>query len=268
MTMSAADFLDQWFETDPLKATMSASGTIRHVPGDPPPGTAYVRCTITWARSTASCEPGEYREEGRAQSARRSRAPPGRSAPRSEPRPPSSTSVPEATRLLGAVTSAGDEATGRVTLSSLDPRQTFGRLLPSGLLDGPFLAEVARYRYRGSSGKVNLALGRASRVHVPARRGRPPARRDQLQPEHRLHGAGLRRREVRSLQPASVHRHGHSDPGRPVDGASGQARHELLSSSTRPTTWPRATSGTTAGAMRSGRPSSTRSRSGRRTSAT
>ena len=28
MTMSAADFLDQWFETDPLKATMSASGII------------------------------------------------------------------------------------------------------------------------------------------------------------------------------------------------------------------------------------------------
>ena len=41
MTMSAADFLDQWFENDPLKATMSASGIIG-VPGDPLPGTAYV----------------------------------------------------------------------------------------------------------------------------------------------------------------------------------------------------------------------------------
>ena len=58
----------------------------------------------------------------------------------------------------GAVTSAGDEVTGRVTLSSLDPQQTFVRLLPAGLLHGSFLAEVARYRYRGSSGKVNLAL--------------------------------------------------------------------------------------------------------------
>src|SRR5436190_1923499 len=28
MTMGAADFLDQWFETDVLKATMSASGII------------------------------------------------------------------------------------------------------------------------------------------------------------------------------------------------------------------------------------------------
>ncbi len=32
MTMSAADFLDQWFETEPLKATMSASRHHRHVP--------------------------------------------------------------------------------------------------------------------------------------------------------------------------------------------------------------------------------------------
>ncbi len=33
MTMSAADFLEQWFETDPLKATMSASGIIGTYPG-------------------------------------------------------------------------------------------------------------------------------------------------------------------------------------------------------------------------------------------
>jgi Phytoene dehydrogenase and related proteins len=45
-----------------------------------------------------------------------------------------------------------------VTLSSLDPQQTFVRLLPPGRLDASFLQEVERYRYRGSSGKVNLAL--------------------------------------------------------------------------------------------------------------
>src|SRR5262245_33469015 len=42
MTMSAADFLDQWFETDPLKATMSASGIIGTYQGVRSPGTAYV----------------------------------------------------------------------------------------------------------------------------------------------------------------------------------------------------------------------------------
>ena len=42
MTMSAADFLDQWFETDPLKATMAASGIIGTFQGVRSPGTAYV----------------------------------------------------------------------------------------------------------------------------------------------------------------------------------------------------------------------------------
>jgi phytoene dehydrogenase-like protein len=42
MTMSAADFLDEWFATDPLKATMAASGIIGTYLGVRSPGTAYV----------------------------------------------------------------------------------------------------------------------------------------------------------------------------------------------------------------------------------
>src|SRR3954462_11681555 len=42
MTISAVDFLDQWFETDVLKATMSASGIIGTFLGVRSPGTAYV----------------------------------------------------------------------------------------------------------------------------------------------------------------------------------------------------------------------------------
>src|SRR5437667_621143 len=42
MTMSAADFLGQWFETDPLKATMAVSGIIGTFQGVQSPGTAYV----------------------------------------------------------------------------------------------------------------------------------------------------------------------------------------------------------------------------------
>src|SRR5688572_14808965 len=42
MTMSATEFLQQWFETDPLIATMSASGIIGTFQGVRSPGTAYV----------------------------------------------------------------------------------------------------------------------------------------------------------------------------------------------------------------------------------
>jgi len=42
LTMSAADFLDQWFESDVLKAPMSVSGIIGTFLGVRSPGTAYV----------------------------------------------------------------------------------------------------------------------------------------------------------------------------------------------------------------------------------
>ena len=43
-------------------------------------------------------------------------------------------------------------------LSSADPQVTFLDLLEPGTLDPEFEDGVRRYRFRGSSGKVNLAL--------------------------------------------------------------------------------------------------------------
>src|SRR5207245_11749828 len=42
MTMSAADYLDEWFETDALKAGLCSSGIIGTMLGPRSPGTAYV----------------------------------------------------------------------------------------------------------------------------------------------------------------------------------------------------------------------------------
>jgi phytoene dehydrogenase-like protein len=43
-------------------------------------------------------------------------------------------------------------------VSSADPRVTFVKLCEPGLLPAEFLADVNHFKYRGSSGKVNLAL--------------------------------------------------------------------------------------------------------------
>src|SRR3979411_298135 len=42
MTMSAADYLDEWFETDALKAGLCSSGIIGTLLGPRSPGAAYV----------------------------------------------------------------------------------------------------------------------------------------------------------------------------------------------------------------------------------
>jgi len=158
LTMSAADFLDQWFETDPLKATMSASGIIGTFQGIRSPGTAYVLLHHYMGEID-----GVLRAWGIPRGGTGAVSEAIASAARSfgaeiRTETPVEHFLTRGDEVIGAVTSAGDEVTGRVTLSSLDPQQTFVRLMPSGVLDGPFLEEVARYRYRGSSGKVNLAL--------------------------------------------------------------------------------------------------------------
>jgi phytoene dehydrogenase-like protein len=158
MTMSAADFLDQWFETDPLKATMSASGIIGTFQGIRSPGTAYVLLhhymgeidgvLRAWGipRGGTGAVSSSIADAARSLGAEiRTEAPVAQLLTRGA-------------EVTGVILESGEEVTGRVTLSSLDPHQTFDRLTPAGHLDASFLEEVGRYRYRGSSGKVNLAL--------------------------------------------------------------------------------------------------------------
>ena len=58
----------------------------------------------------------------------------------------------------GVVLQNGDEIAAGVVASSVDPRLTFLRLLEEGTLPEEFLDDIHRYKFRGSSGKVNLAL--------------------------------------------------------------------------------------------------------------
>jgi phytoene dehydrogenase-like protein len=52
----------------------------------------------------------------------------------------------------------GEEIRARAVASSVDPRLTFGALVDPQVLPDAFVEDVRRFRYRGSSAKVNLAL--------------------------------------------------------------------------------------------------------------
>ena len=87
MTMSAIDFLDQWFETDVLKATMSASGSSARflVCGRREQRTCS--CTTTWERLTAPSAPGDLPAAARALSQMPSPTPRAKPEQKSAPRP-------------------------------------------------------------------------------------------------------------------------------------------------------------------------------------
>jgi phytoene dehydrogenase-like protein len=61
-------------------------------------------------------------------------------------------------RANGVVLTNGDELDAEMVLSSVDPNLTFLKFLDARELPGEFVDDVRRYKFRGSSGKVNLAL--------------------------------------------------------------------------------------------------------------
>jgi phytoene dehydrogenase-like protein len=158
MTMSAADFLDQWFETDPLKATMSASGIIGTFQGVRSPGTAYVLLHHYMGEID-----GAFRAWGIPRGGTGGVSLAIASAARAlgaEIRTEAEVARIDvfAGRATGVTLTSGEELEAGAVLSSADPRVTFTGLLEPGTLDPEFAADLARYKFRGSSGKVNLAL--------------------------------------------------------------------------------------------------------------
>src|ERR1019366_8418287 len=61
-------------------------------------------------------------------------------------------------RATGVVLANGDEIYADVISSSVDPRLTFTKMIEPGNLPDDFMEGVQRYKFRGSSGKVNMAL--------------------------------------------------------------------------------------------------------------
>jgi phytoene dehydrogenase-like protein len=158
MTMSAVDFLDQWFETDVLKATMAASGIIGTFLGVRSPGTAYVLLHHYMGEID-----GAFRSWGLSRGGTGAISNACAAAAReagAEIRTDTTVSrvIVKDGAAVGVVLDNGDYLTASVVSSSVDPNLTFLKMVGAEHLPDDFVADVRRYKFRGSSGKVNLAL--------------------------------------------------------------------------------------------------------------
>ena len=160
LTMSAVDFLDGWFESDVLKAPMSVSGIIGTFLGVRSPSTAYVLLhhymgEIDGAfRSWGFVKGGTGRLSLAIASAATSYGAEIRTEAAVE------RVLIEGGRAVGVVLPGGDEIRAKAVVSGLDPHRTFLRLVGEEHLDPDFVTRIKRYKMRGSSGKVNLAVDR------------------------------------------------------------------------------------------------------------
>jgi phytoene dehydrogenase-like protein len=158
MTMSATDLLDQWFETDVLKATMSASGIIGTFQGVRSPGTAYVLLHHYMGEIDGAFRAWGFSRGGTGAISNAIAGAAREAGVEIRTRAPIARITVKHGRATGVALENGDEIEAGVVASSVDPHRTFLKMIEPGTLEDDFLGEVRRYKLRGSSGKVNMAL--------------------------------------------------------------------------------------------------------------
>ena len=199
LTMSAVDFLDQWFETDVLKATMSASGIIGTFLGVRSPGTAYVLlhhymgeidgAFRSWGLSRGGTGTVSNAIAGAARAPRR--RDPHRGAGRAHPHPGRPRHRRRARERRRDCRRRGRlERRSAAHLRALPRAEGAARRVPGRRAP----LQVPRLVGQGEPGPR-----RPAGLHRAPRPRRAPARRHLDLAERGLHGARLRRGEVRPL---------------------------------------------------------------------
>ncbi|MDP6685223.1 MAG: NAD(P)/FAD-dependent oxidoreductase [Candidatus Marinimicrobia bacterium] len=158
MTMSSADFLDEWFEFEPLKATMSASGIIGTFMGPRSPGSAYVMLHHYMGDIDGAFRAWGFPRGGTGAVSMAI----ARAAEHFGAEIKTETSVFNVIvkngNAVGVALENGDEFHAKKVISGLDPKMSFLKLVDASDLPTEFLTAIKKFRIRGSSGKVNLAL--------------------------------------------------------------------------------------------------------------
>ena len=157
-TQSAAEFLDEWFESEQVKVTLATDGVIGANGGPRSPGTAYIllhhcmggvaghRGLWGFVRGGMGAVSEAIAASARAHGAViRTEAPVAKVLVRSG-------------RAYAVVLENGEEIEGGAIVSNLDPKITFLRLLEERALDPEFVTAIRHFRIEGTSCKINLAL--------------------------------------------------------------------------------------------------------------
>ena len=157
-TMSAAEYLDDYFENDLIKSAMASPGIIGTALGVYSPGSSYVLLhhvmgdvdgsigawglarggmgAISDAIAGALQEHGgEIRTNAGVQQV-----------------------LVENRKAVGVVLENGDEIRARIVVSNLDAKRTFTQIMDKNDLPPGIYEQAKNFKIRGSSGKVNIAL--------------------------------------------------------------------------------------------------------------
>ncbi|WP_371514678.1 phytoene desaturase family protein [Brevundimonas denitrificans] len=162
-TKSAGDWLDGWFESDPVKALFGFDSVVGNYASPYTPGSAYVLLhhifgevngkrgvwghaiggmgAITQAMAAACAEQGvDIRLDS-----------------------PVAEVLTEKGRAVGAVTEAGETVRGRAVVSNLHPRLLFERLVDPAVVPTDFRERIGGYASGSGTFRMNVALSELPR---------------------------------------------------------------------------------------------------------
>lgn len=158
VTQSSGDLLDDWFETDALKGTKSASGIIGTFLGPRSPGTAYVLLHHYMGEIDGAFRAWGFAKNGSggvtASIANAARA----LGVEIRTDAPVAQVIVKNGRAAGVALENGDEYMAGTIVSAADPIRTFLKLVEPKYFPSEFLNSIRNFRTRGSSGKLNIAL--------------------------------------------------------------------------------------------------------------
>jgi phytoene dehydrogenase-like protein len=157
-TMSIADFLGEYFETEVIKAYLAISGIIGTALGPMSPGTAYVLLHHYMGEVDGSVGAWGYARGGMGAVTQALAASFAASGGTIMTGSEVESVIIRNGRAEGVALANGDEVRGRLVVSNADVKRTFLKLVDERELPETFVHRVRQFKMRGSSGKLNIAL--------------------------------------------------------------------------------------------------------------
>ena len=157
-TMSIADFLGEYFESDLVKAHFSGSGIIGTALGVYSPGTAYVLLHHYMGEVDGASGAWGFARGGMGAVSKALAAALQAHGGEIRTDAPVERVIVRNGKVSGVALANGDEYHAKIVVSNLDPKRTFLKLMDEKDLDPAFVKRARNFKIRGSSGKLNIAL--------------------------------------------------------------------------------------------------------------
>lgn len=157
-TMSAAEFLEDYFETDFIKAVMATPGIIGTALGIYSPGSAYILLHHVMGDVDGNIGAWGLARGGMGAISRALAGALQEHGGEIRTNAGVDQILVKDRKAAGVVLENGEEVYGKIVVSNLDAKRTFTKVMDRNDLPPGIFEKAENFKIRGSSGKVNIAL--------------------------------------------------------------------------------------------------------------